>query len=87
MYTVEKSKTEFLKTNRLIVNGLHIVNIDNVDKISWRDVENPCFNLYKDNQRGQREDEEDEVITTYKWTERGRGKAFQKFYQSLIGLG
>jgi len=90
VYTMTKGKTEFLETKpfEIAEKSAYIVSIDNVDKII---IEAPgrtnVITLTRRTQKAEDEDEEDEVITTYRVDGKEvEEKPFKKYYQSLIGL-
>ena len=90
VYTVEKSKTEFLKTKpfEIVEKFAYIVNIDNVDKIIVEGRgKTHVLTLTRTTKEAEEEDEEDEVITTYKVDGKEvEEKHIKKFNKSLIGL-
>ncbi len=90
VYTMEKEKIEFLNTKpfEIVEKFAYIVNIDNVDKIIVEGQgKSHTLTLTRETKKAEKEDEEDEVITTYKVDgNEVEEKPFKKYYQSLIGL-
>ncbi|HHW70184.1 MAG TPA: hypothetical protein GX392_02415, partial [Clostridiales bacterium] len=91
VYTIEKSKLEFMdiKPFELVEKFAYIVNIDDVDKIVVEGGgKSHTLTLTRTIQEAEgEEDEEDEVITTYKVDGKEvEEDSFKKYYQSLIGL-
>ncbi|MGI6189114.1 MAG: DUF4340 domain-containing protein [Caldicoprobacteraceae bacterium] len=90
VYTMRKNKTKFLETKpfEIVEKFAYIVNIDDVDKIIVEGRgKTHVITLTRETKKAEKEDEEDEVITTYKVDgEEVEEKPFKKYYQSLIGL-
>jgi hypothetical protein len=87
---MRKNKTKFLETKpfEIVEKFAYIVNIDDVDKIIVEGRgKTHVITLTRETKKAEKEDEEDEVITTYKVDgEEVEEKPFKKYYQSLIGL-
>ncbi|HZJ83444.1 MAG TPA: DUF4340 domain-containing protein, partial [Clostridia bacterium] len=90
VYSMKKSSVEFMdiKPFKLVEKFAYIVNIDDVDKIIVEDKgKTHTLTLTRETQKAEGEDEEDEVITTYKVDgEEVEEKPFKKAYQSIIGI-
>lgn len=90
VYGMNKSSIKFadIKPFNLVEKFAYIVNIEDVDKIIIEGQDKThTLSMSRETKKAEKEDEEDEVITTYMVDgDEVEEKPFKKAYQSVIGI-
>ncbi|HZJ57848.1 MAG TPA: DUF4340 domain-containing protein [Clostridia bacterium] len=90
VYGMKKANTKFLDVTafELVDKFIYIVSIDNVDKIEVEGLgQKHTLTLERETKPAEEEDEEDEVVTTYRVDGKEvEDKPFKKVYQSVVGV-